>query len=107
MPKWLVVETNHPLAPFVDVRVRNSSCTKLDVPLSPDQEWYLGEHRFVLGSFSPGEAKDFVLPIRYFSGAKRLEAVSLVSSGDPRFDLEVVKILQQFDLVWQLKSDRK
>lgn len=97
MPRWLVVETTHPLAPFVDIRVRNSRCTKLDVPTSPNQEWYLGEHRFVLGSFSPGEAKDFVLPIRYFSGAKRLEAVSLVSSGDPRFDLEVVKILQQFD----------
>ena len=29
--------------------------------------------------------------------AKRLEAVSLVSSGDPRFGLEVVKIIQQFD----------
>lgn len=97
MPQWLVAETTHPLAPFVDIRVRNSTCTKLDVPLSPNQEWYLGEHRFVLGSFSPGEAKDFVLPIRYFSGAKRLEAVSLVSSGDPRFGLEVVKILQQFD----------
>ena len=51
----------------------------------------------LFSSFSPGEAKDFVLPIRYFSGAKRLEAVSLVPSGDPRFDLEVVKILQQFD----------
>ena len=97
MPKWLVVETNHPLAPFVDVRVRNSSCTKLDVPLSPDQEWYLGEHRFILGAIGSGGAKDFVLPIRYFKGAKRLEAVSLVSSGDPRFGLEVVKIIQQFD----------
>lgn len=97
MPRWLIFETTHPSVPFVDVRVRNSECTKLDVPLSPTQEWYLGDHRFILGYIAAGGASDFVLPIRYFPGASRLEPISLVASTDPRFTLEVQKITQQFD----------
>lgn len=97
MPRWLIFETTHPSAPFVDVRVRNSECTKLDVPVSPTQEWYLGDHRFILGYVSPGAFSDFVLPIRYFPGASRLEPVSLVSTTESRFTLEVQKITQQFD----------
>ena len=97
MPRWLVFETTHPSVPFVDVRVRNSECTKLDVPLSPTQEWYLGDHRFILGYIAPGASLDFVLPIRYFPRASRLEPISLVSTTDSRFTLEVQKITQQFD----------
>ena len=68
-PKWIVVETDHPDAPLIDIRVRQYPCTMLDLPMKEPRSWYLNTHRVVLGQLAPGESTEVAVPVEYLKGA--------------------------------------
>jgi hypothetical protein len=75
MPPWLVVETDHPDASLVDVRVRQDNCTAPDIPNASDNRpWLVLDQRVVLEPMAPGEStvvelRVGVLPGRTMVGA--------------------------------------
>ena len=76
MPKWMVIETDHPDSPLVDVRVRQYPCTMLDLPLRESRGWYLNTHRVILGQLEPGDS----------SVVRFLSITSMMSPGSIRLN---------------------
>ncbi len=81
MPKWILIETDHPNAPLVEMRVRHE-CTKLKHQLQPGSitlnldGWIANT-----GRIAPGAQGDFSVEIKQFKNMK----IDSVSSLDPRF----------------------
>lgn len=79
MPPYLIIETDHPLAPVIDMRVRHA-CTKI-TPQLP-----FAEYRANLGSLQMG------VPLPFDFELKRAQGwtVTGVQSKDPRIDVKFV-----------------
>ena len=81
MPKWILIETDHPKAPLVEMRVRHE-CTKLKHQLQPGSitlnldGWIANT-----GRITPGGQGDFTVEIKQFKNMK----IDSVQSLDPRF----------------------
>ena len=76
-PKWILVETDHPDAPLVDIRVRQYPCTMLDLPMREPRSWYLNTHRVVLGQLAPGESTEVAVPVEYLKGTTAPDPLEL------------------------------
>lgn len=50
IPPFIIIRTDHPLAPLLDVRVRHDPCTRIAPPLP------MGDYRSNLGVVKPGQA---------------------------------------------------
>lgn len=74
MPPYLIIETDHPLAPVVDMRIRHQ-CTKIN-PVIP-----FGEYRSNLGAVIAGTLMQFEFELKKSAGWR----VVSVQSKDPRF----------------------
>ena len=81
MPKWILIETDHPKAPLIEMRVRHE-CTKLKHQLQPGSitlnldGWIANT-----GRIAPGGQGDFSVEIKQFKNMK----IDSVESLDPRF----------------------
>lgn len=89
MPKWIVIETDHPDAPLVDVRVRHYPCTVLDLPLQETRDWYLNTHRIILGQFEPGASSLVSVPVEYLEGTTRVDPLELDVTGLKDLEVEI------------------
>lgn len=72
MPPFLIIRTDHPLAPLLDVRVRHNPCTRI-VPALP-----MGDYRSNLGILKPGQAIEVPLTFKKLR-RPRIESVTSAS----------------------------
>ena len=96
MPLWWVIETDHPGAPLVDLRVRHDPCTRLDGPNSV-RRWYLSRNHVVLGRVAAGEAAEFDVFMKWLPNAVVNDVIDRVSDADDRFDAELVRVDREGD----------
>jgi hypothetical protein len=90
MPKFVIVRTDHPNAPLIDVRVRHDPCTKIS-PAMP-----MADYRSNLGLVRPGTSMDMTLEFK----KPRRPTMASVTSTDPRL---VVALKDQVNDGKQLK----
>ena len=82
MPRWWVIETDHPEAPIVDLRVRHL-CT---LPPRPQgRRWILSQQRTVLDAVTPGESREFTVFLKWAAGEKPNDTIRDVRSESPQF----------------------
>ena len=80
MPKWLLIETDHPDAPLIEMRIRHA-CTKLKHQLQPGSTtlnfdgWIANA-----GAITPGGSGSFTVEIKDFPGQRIDSVVSLSPS---------------------------
>ena len=96
MQLWWVIETDHPGAPLVDLRVRHDPCTRLDGPNSV-RRWYLSRNHVVLGRVAAGEAAEFDVFMKWLPNAVVNDVIDRVSDADDRFDAELVRVDREGD----------
>ena len=89
MPKWMVIETDHPDSPLVDVRVRQYPCTMLDLPLRESRGWYLNTHRVILGQLEPGDSSVVSVPVDYLNDVTRVDPLELDVTGLKDLEVEI------------------
>lgn len=61
LPRWWLVETDHPKAPVVDLRVINPALIPQQNPKAP---WTFMEDRSIVGALMVGESKDITITVR-------------------------------------------
>ena len=87
MPKWLLVETDHPDAPLVEMRIRHK-CTRLKHQIQPGSitlnfdGWIAN-----VGAIPVGGAGEFTIEIKDFLGQK----IDAVVSLSPNFKTDVLE----------------
>ncbi len=79
MPPYLIIETDHPKAPVVDMRIRHL-CTRIS-PQIP-----FAEYRANLGVLNPGVALPFEFELKHAAGWNVIETLS----SDPRIAVTFV-----------------
>ena len=79
MPPYLIIETDHPLAPVIDMRIRHA-CTKI-MPQLP-----FAEYRANLGAVTTGSPQPFEFELKKSQGWK----VISTTSKDPQFTVKVI-----------------
>ncbi len=84
MPPYLIVETDHPKAPVIDMRIRHA-CTKISPQLP------FAEYRSNLGAVTTGSNQPFEFELKNSRGWK----VISTTSKDPQFTVNLVG--QRFD----------
>lgn len=102
--QWLLVETDHPDAPLIPLRVRHEST---GVRFDPDAEkrgWFLPESVILCGRVKPGQSveRTLVLENATTRGKTRppgWDAVQSVQSADPRIKAELLKAQPRGDSV--------
>ncbi|MDY7107250.1 MAG: DUF1573 domain-containing protein [Planctomycetota bacterium] len=90
MPKWWVIETDHPDAPLVDVFVRHYPCT-LPEPLG-DRRWLLSKQRVLLGELRPGESAEFDVELEWLGSQKPNDTIGAVRSESGQFEAELTSL---------------
>jgi hypothetical protein len=96
MPLWWVIETDHPGAPLVDLRVRHDPCTRLDGP-NAIRRWYLSRNHAMLGRMPAGASKEFEVEMKWLRNAVVNDVIDRVSEDDDRFDAELVSVTRDGD----------
>ncbi len=79
MPPYLIIETDHPQAPVIDMRIRHA-CTKISPQLP------FGEYRSNLGAVTTGKEQPFEFELKHSQGWK----VISTTSKDPQFTVKLV-----------------
>ncbi len=91
MLDWWVVETDHPGAPIVDIRVRHI-CTLPEMPSRadlPGRHWFPGEFRMVLDEIKAGEPMEFELPLKWVPHATPDDTIVNVVSESEQFAVQL------------------
>ena len=90
MPKWMLIETDHPDAPMVEMRVRHRSSMLphqfKEYKVKVQFDGYIAN----VGRVAPGSTTDFSVELKQFKG----RTLSELRSGNPDF---VVKLVQRKD----------
>ena len=98
MPSWIVVQTDHPDAPIVDVRVRKDGCTNPDIPGDGDSRaWMILDQRVVLGELSPGEKQLHELPVALLPNRTMNEQFTVAKSETPGLVVRFIDLIQKED----------
>ncbi|MFZ4642948.1 MAG: DUF1573 domain-containing protein [Phycisphaerales bacterium] len=79
MPPYLIIETDHPQAPVIDMRIRHA-CTKISPQLP------FAEYRSNLGIVTTGKEQPFEFELKHSQGWK----VISTTSKDPQFTVKLV-----------------
>lgn len=87
MPSWWVIETDHPGAPIVDLRVMHEF-TK--TPRVPGRPWVPGDQRILVGNLRAGEPFDFTTKIKWPKGNPAVQTLQSVQSQSPQFTAEFI-----------------
>lgn len=88
MPPYLVIETDHPDCPILDVNIRHT-CTRVKIP-SPGQNWVLSERRAMIGSLKPGDTAKFSVYLKWLSGNSPDDEIIEVTSTMPEISAKLV-----------------
>jgi len=91
MLDWWVVETDHPGAPLVDMRVRHL-CTLPEMPTRADiqgRHWFPSDFRIVLDEIKAGVPVEFELPIKWVPHAKPDDTIVSVMSKSEQFTAQL------------------
>ena len=89
MRGWWVVETDHPEAPVVDLRVRHL-CTIPKMPVRADisgRHWFPKDFRTVLGELKAGEPIEFEITLKWMPHAKKDDTIVNVISKTDQFSI--------------------
>ena len=96
MPSWIVVQTDHPDAPIVDIRVRKDGCTNPDIPGDGDSRaWMILDQRVVLGALSPGEKQIYELPVALLPNRTMNEQFTAAKSESPGLITRFVDVIEK------------
>jgi hypothetical protein len=98
MPMWLVVETDHPQAPIVDMRIRHVPCTMIETP-QPGRLWVLSELREVVGELQPGESHEFAVSMKWLRGEAPNDEIGRVESQIDQFSAELLEVTREGDTI--------
>lgn len=86
-PGWYMIETDHPEAPVVDMRIRDK-CT---IPKLPGSRRWLPTHqREIVGLLKPGESREFVIPMLWAPNSARNDLVNAVVTSSDQFTVELL-----------------
>lgn len=92
LPTWVVVETDHPKAPVIDLRVVNEELARANVP-NPRAPWRLSEERVILGVIEPGASKEFTVKL----SGRRIESPPTLTTDSSDVSAEIIELKQQAD----------
>ncbi|UCD74042.1 MAG: DUF1573 domain-containing protein [Phycisphaerales bacterium] len=95
MPGWWVVETDHPDAPLIDLRVRHL-CTR---PERPRGAWLLDELRVVLGRIKAGEPLEFTMTLKWLRDAVPNDTIRRIVSESDQFEADLVEVARDGDMI--------
>lgn len=98
MPLWWVIETDHPGAPLVDLRVRQFPCTGLDGP-NAIRRWYLSKNHAMLGRMPAGASAEFEVEMKWLRNSVVNDVIDRVSEDDDQFDAELVSVTRDGDQI--------
>lgn len=96
MPMWWTVETDHPGAPMIPLRVRHLPCTQLDVPTG-SRRWFLSQHHVALGLVEPGSEHDFELKMKWMPNSVVNDTVERMTDTSDEFDISVTEVVRDGD----------
>lgn len=88
-PKWLVIETDRPDAPLVEMRVRHA-CTGIK-PAFGYAQYYEN-----LGVLEQGKERPFIIQINHCNGVR----VDAVTSQDPRLQVKLIDTATEGDTLY-------
>lgn len=88
MPPYLVIETDHPDCPILDVNIRHS-CTRVEIP-ARGQNWVLSERRAMIGSLKPGATAKFSVYLKWLFGKPPDDEIIEVTSPSSLLSAELV-----------------
>jgi hypothetical protein len=94
MPAWWVVETDHPDAPIVDIRVRHEPCTRLDV-VQRGRYWLIDARRVVFGELAPGESADVELHMEWLRDKTPNDTIYRVETESDQFHVTLLPPRQE------------
>ena len=98
MPSWIVVQTDHPDAPIVDVRVRKDGCTNPDIPGDGDSRaWMILDQRVVVGELSPGDKQIYELPVALLPNRTMNEQFTVARSESSGLVTRFIDVIQKED----------
>ena len=98
MPSWIVVQTDHPDAPIVDVRVRKDGCTNPDIPgVGESRAWMILDQRVVLGELSPGEKQLHELRVALLPNRTMNEQFTVAKSESSGLVTRLIDVIQKED----------
>ena len=98
MPSWIVVQTDHPDAPIVDVRVRKDGCTNPDIPGDGDSRaWMILDQRVVVGELSPGDQQIYELPVALLPNRTMNEQFTVARSESSGLVTRFIDVIQKED----------
>lgn len=95
MPGWIVVETDHPEAPLIDLEIRHN-CNRRKAATAMDT-WSLADKRVLLGSVKAGEAVETQVLVRWLPQREHVDRPQAVVSESPLFTVELGEIKEQED----------
>lgn len=99
MPMWWVVETDHPDAPIVDLRVRHNPCTMLDIPTG-GRRWFLADNRVVLDAIRPGESAEFETYMKWVRNEPPTDGIGSVETLSDQFTAELIEVEERDGASW-------
>ncbi len=89
MPPFWIIETDHPDAPVVEVRVLHKENSPHQ--REKDREWVFVENRVVVDAVDPGQAVQFELPIIWNAiEGQRTQQIISAESNSPEFEASLV-----------------
>ncbi len=89
LPYWWVIETDHPDAPVVDLRVLHPAVMPR---VDPRRAWQLAEDRALIGYLEPGEVKNITIELKERRRAQEELPLPEVSTKHDNMKVEVVKL---------------
>ncbi len=97
MPDYWVIETDHPGAPILDLRVRQVPCT-LPEPLN-GRMWVLSLPRANLGVLATGQVVEFTVYLKWIKDSTPNDNISSVVSESEQFDAELLEETREGDRI--------
>jgi hypothetical protein len=94
LPYWWVIETDHPDAPVVDLRVLHPAVMPR---VDPRRAWQLSEDRALIGYLQPGEVKNVTIELKERRRAQEELPLPVVSAKHDNIKVEVVKLEKNAD----------
>lgn len=88
LPQWWVVETDHPEAPVVDLRVLHPAIMPRP---DPRRAWQLGADRSILGYVQAGVPTTFTINVKERRRAEEEPAPPIISTKSDHLKLSVLK----------------
>jgi Protein of unknown function (DUF1573) len=90
MPGWLIIETDHPDCPVLDVEVRHE-CTR-HAYLNRGDTWLLEDRRMSVGRIAPGGSGEVTIEVRWLPNASHDDLIRAATSESAQFRADLVEV---------------